>query len=138
MTPAETQIVVRRAHGEYAVQDACDRIYRKYKRSEETIYMAFLAVVCRAKRETFDEFVAVAQPVLDAHPNFWRSIRPEKKQTKKVAEEPGEEVSADPRLKEERPPLRRGLKALKQALSEPWPTRGWSPQVEEDQKGDPS
>ena len=131
MTPAEKRLVARRAYGEYAVQSNCERIWRHRDKAECSVYIDLLAVACSGRKETFAEWKVVAEPVIALHPDPW-GTRERKRDIKPANPAPdvlAPEVSADPPKK-----AGRGLAALKRALSAPWPTRGPSSKVGDQQE----
>jgi len=105
------------------------------------MYTAFLAAVYGSPKASWDDYAALAKPLIACHPNPWnpkekvRDITPDDALT----DEP--KVSADPvKPKPKRKPKRkpkpkpvRGIRALRAALREPWPTRGLGADQQEDE-----
>jgi hypothetical protein len=77
LTEREKKLVARRAHGEYAVNDPVERIWRAHRKKnrnpEDAPYLEFMRVVHK-KNHTWDEYAEVMKPLLDLHPYPWGPI----------------------------------------------------------------
>ena len=117
MTAAEKRLVARRAAGEYAILDSCQRIWSVYRRKERSVYTDFLRVIFskggdgRASLVNWDEYEAAARAVLVQHPEV-------------VPPEHIDGSAAPP--KRVRPAQLKRHQIL-EALRRPWPTRGIEP-----------
>lgn len=141
MTDGEKRLVARRAAGEYAVLDACQRIWRAYRRKERSVYTAFLDVIFgnkadgRASLDRWDDYVAAARAVLLLHPEVCSLVekiggnRPKPEPVLEPVPEPDPEPEPEPEPAPEPEPEHAQLRRhqILEALRKPWPTRGVDP-----------
>jgi hypothetical protein len=72
LTPKDKQLISRRAHGEYGVEQICKSILRAHTKAnrnlDDQVYLDFLRVALSSKSCKWEDYAAAAGAVINRHP----------------------------------------------------------------------